>query len=792
MRPLAVASAGDDILTPRQKRHLGWLLLTWAVFIAYGSWVPLDFRAADPVEVWHRLWQWSGATALRAQRLDTAVNVLLTVPLGLGLALLWSGPGGRLGLFRQAAIVGLVLPLSLLVEWGQGFLPGRSESLGDVLAQTAGTVIGLLLHALAGGPIRRRLAALDAAMDLRSRAAQVLHLYLLGLLLFAVMPLDLTLDVGELYRKWRSGRVVFVPFAGLLGVPVDIVYEILSDVLLWVPVGLLWRLDAPRRPVRTIVVRAMALALMLECAQFVVLSRVSDITDVLLSAVGAWLGANLLPYLPRLLDREPQRLRVACRMGLAVWLLAVIWIYTWPFAFAWPAKGWPAFVDAFSRVPFLTYFQRNEFGALNEILRKLLVFLPGGLLLRLVVARPGAKASRAWLLALAVLAFLLEAVQVVLADRVADLTDALLATLGAVLGWRLTGWLQAGAGRLGLHAPAADAPDAAGTQGRIAPAGIDAASRDAVGAVDRRAAQAGPAAWPAQALSVVVLALLLWLLARLPGVPYNVAKLMPAGVTGMLAAAGVAAVAWWIGALPLFYVRASRRVAGALPLLLLVHGLVAFVVLRAAVPLPMLHKLIGSPVLGWPGVLEDLLRYLALHAALMLPLCGVAAVVAVARDPQRLNRLIYWALLAVALAWPLHWVVVDRAATDNLVELMRGGGSFIASTCLALAVMGIGIGAAALASLGCGSRRVAVVLLVVAALGTPAALWAGLEPAVFKYGRVFSALQFILSAGHDAYASGPALIARYLAAYVGVTLALAWLQRPGWRIEWDREGRPGR
>ncbi|HNU10236.1 MAG TPA: VanZ family protein [Rubrivivax sp.] len=792
MSPLAAVRSANDALTPRQKRHLGWLLLAWAIFIAYGSWVPLDFHAADPVEVWRRLWQWSGADALRAQRLDTAVNVLLTVPLGLGLALLWSGPGGRLGLFRQAAIVGLVLPLSLLVEWGQGLLPGRSESLGDVLAQTAGTVIGLLLHALAGSPIRRRLAAIDAAMDLRSRAAQVLHLYLLGLLLFAVMPLDLTLDLGELYRKWRSGRVVLVPFAGLRGTPADIVYELVTDALLWVPVGLLWRLDRARRTLGGIVVRATLLAAGIELAQLLVLSRVSDVTDILLSALGAWLGAKALSPLRALLDGKRARVRSACRIGLAIWLLAVLWIYAWPFAWAWPARGWSAFVDAFARVPFLTYFQRNEFGALNEILRKLLVFLPGGLLLRLVVARPGAKASRAWLLALAVLAFLLEAVQVVLADRVADLTDALLATLGAVLGWRLTGWLQADPGKLGVHAAAADAPDAAGTQGRIAPAGIDGASRDVAGAVDRRATQAGPAAWPAQALTVVVLALLLWLLARLPGVPYNVAKLMPTGATGMLAAAGVAAVAWWIGALPLFYVRASRRVAGALPLLLQAHGLVAFAVLRAAVPLPMLHKVIGAPILGWPGVLEDLLRYLALHAALMLPLCGAAAVVAVARDPQRLNRLIYWALLAVALAWPLHWVVVDLAATDNLVELMRGGGSFIASTCLALAVTGIGIGAAALASLGCGSRRVAVVLLVVAALGTPAALWAGLEPAVFKYGRVFSALQFILSAGRDAYASGPALIARYLAAYVGITLALAWLQRPGWRIECDREGRPGR
>jgi glycopeptide antibiotics resistance protein len=213
-----------------------------------------------------------------------------------------------------------------------------------------------------------------------------------------------------------------------------------TDILLWMPVGALWRLDEPRR-------KLAAIAHARRCSPWasswqLSWSRVTDISDVLTSTAGAWLGAaGVLPSL-RALGGDAMRRRRMAAVGLWLWLLVTLMVYGWPFAWHWPAAGGLAFVDAFTRVPFVTYFQRNEFGALNEILRKLLVFLPGGLLLRLWSTAPGLRPSRSGLLALCVLAFLLEAGQVVLADRVADLTDALLACLGATLGWVLSGWLQ--------------------------------------------------------------------------------------------------------------------------------------------------------------------------------------------------------------------------------------------------------------------------------------------------------------------------------------------------------------
>jgi hypothetical protein len=72
---------------------------------------------------------------------DALVNVILYVPLGLGLALVGVRP-------RQAVLTGCVI--STAVEVIQIALPGRDSSIGDVLANTSGTAIGVLLVMTAG------------------------------------------------------------------------------------------------------------------------------------------------------------------------------------------------------------------------------------------------------------------------------------------------------------------------------------------------------------------------------------------------------------------------------------------------------------------------------------------------------------------------------------------------------------------------------------------------------------------------------------------------------------------
>ncbi|MBX3100321.1 MAG: VanZ family protein [Salinibacterium sp.] len=78
-------------------------------------------------------------------QLESFANVLLFVPFGLLIALL--SPTR----WWWAVIVGLVL-VSICIELGQAtFLPGRVASVGDVIANSTGGVIGVVIAAIIRG-----------------------------------------------------------------------------------------------------------------------------------------------------------------------------------------------------------------------------------------------------------------------------------------------------------------------------------------------------------------------------------------------------------------------------------------------------------------------------------------------------------------------------------------------------------------------------------------------------------------------------------------------------------------
>jgi glycopeptide antibiotics resistance protein len=760
-------------------RRIAGLWLGLLAFFIYGSWVPLELAVQAPGAAWQRFLAlpapWQGGQS----RTDLAANFLLSVPLAFGAAYLVSSVASRNWRWGLNTLLwpALVL-LSVGVEFGQVFFPPRTPSWTDVAMQVLGSTAGLALYAGFGARAHGLVATLSARLPVAQRLERWLFVYLLLLLVWQMMPLDLSLSLVELYRKWRDGRVLLLPFTALPAGTWEALYEIGTDVLLWLPVGALWWLSLKRPGLTGVLGRGVAVVAAVEFAQLFVLSRVTDLTDVFTGSFGVVAGAALARSLRRWRRWPEQRQRALLHGALALWAVgavAVLWV---PFNFELARGSAAAWWDAVSRLPFSTYMQRTEYGALAEILRKLLVFLPGGLLLALA-ARGPAPAAAPRLLAMGALAGLLEAGQVLLPAKVADLTDAALGLLGGWLGWQL--------GRaLATAEPEALRPSAA-TQAS--------APRRARSVRGADPAQVELPGWRSTLLVVAVLALALWLLARLPGVPYNVAKLMPAGPAGALSALGVALALTWMLAAPLLLLPARRRGWRlGFPLLLLGHALLAFAALRLAVPLPMLHKVVGSPVLGLGGlsVLEDAGRYVALHAAVMLPLLGAVWLVRVVTAPRAVADLLWWAACSVLLFVPVHAVVVWGAGTDNLVELMRGGGSVASSLLLgagwgALATAGVALAAALAAGSGPAGepapwRRTPLLLLAALALpAAPALLVAGLEPSVYKYGQFFSAPQFLLSAGRDAYAQGPELVLRAAVALSGGVLLVALMQWPGWR-----------
>lgn len=786
---------------PAQASAIGllrWLLAAYALFVVYGSLVPLNFHPLPLAEAWQHFVDAPFLLLGIGSRADWVANLLLFVPLAFLARAVLPAPAGPLGaLLLPLGLWGGCTLLAAAIEFTQVFFPGRTVSLNDPLAESLGAAIGLGVHRGAGRALLAWLEGWWTAETGRPLVSRLLHGYLVALLVMAMMPLDLTISPVEMYHKAREGRVVLMPFSDTPHEPAQAVYDLVTDVLVWLPVGLLWRWGG--LAVAQVAGRGLLVAAAIELLQLFVYTRVSATTDVLTAGlgcvIGAWLGGWGRPA--GLAGQPAAGAPVAAgpagltgRPGPAgaplarapwgwlcgLWLVVTLGAFWFPFDVrldgAWLAQR---LADAW-RVPFSSYYQGTEYHALNELLRKLLFFAPGGLLwARHVADRPAWQRAAAlrmapWLAC--ALALLVEGGQILLPDKVADLTDAAIEASGACLGLILGRRLWHGADRR---------PAAPGTvpadQARAASARGAGESRVRISAWDLA--------------SVVSLAGALWAAARAPGVPYNVQELVPGSLAGAASALVLAATAWWLFCLPLWQLDRWRdrpeqavRLAWWLPL----QGLPVGLLMLAAIPGESLDDIVGSPVLGHYPALEQLGRYMALHAGLALAATGAVWCVAIlcGRGGSRpLTLLTVWLLVLLLWCVPVHLVVVTWAATDNLVELMRNGGSPAASALLfgGLCLLMAAVSALAV-TVAAGVRRRWPAVLGLAALGGPAGmalLWLGSEPLLMKYGKVFSAAQFLLSANREHYASGPQLMSRAVLAGAGLAVLVVCLQWHRWR-----------
>lgn len=741
------------------------------LLVVYGSLVPLDFVSRDwagVVTVLQAL-QWPEVDAL--SRTDMAVNLMLMVPVAfLWRALLSADRSWLVAALRAVGIWLGCLALSLGIELAQFYFPSRTPSLGDVAAQSLGAAVGLVVHRLVGRTVLQWLQGWWAQESGRAFALRLLHGWLALLLLFSLMPLDLSISPAELYQKFKQGRVTLLPFTDLPREPDLLAYELLTDIALWLPVGVLWALLG--RTVPQVLRRGLLLSMLVELAQVPVISRVSSSTDVLSGALGCAIGAMLLTGASARRRAAPPHARgtawlPAC-MAWALMMLAAFW---YPFDIDASPHGIQGRWLAAQQIPFAGYFAGGEFHSMNEMVRKPLMFLPLGMLWAGHVAHRGVwyrrSLVRLGLVICGLMAVLIEGGQLLLVSKVADFTDLSLECLGGwaglLLGLRLWGlW---------------SAPQ------KVAPAVAVPAAAWAPAAGSSRSAGRW---WMQELLVVLLVAGVAWCLAQHPAVPYNLRELFQRTPSGVASALTVVAVAWWLLALPLHQYRLWRALpwrANWLVLWLPLLGLPAGLLLLQFAPLESLGDIVGSPVWGGPAWLEMLLRYQALHAALALAATGAAWLVARLALVRAAYLLPRWLMALLLWAMPLHALVVTWAATDNLVELMHDGGGPLASLLLFSGLLCLLAMASALAAVAAGMpNRNRLLVLAAAAwpLGT-AALWYGSERVLLKYDKVFSAAQFILSSDRNHYAALPDLLQRFALACLALVLLSTLLQSAGWR-----------
>lgn len=440
---------------PPTRVHLLLAAVGWTVFVVYGSLVPLRYHPTSFADAWERfshlppLWFGMGARA------DWVANILLFIPLtALFLGAVTLGRGTVSRVLTGAVLVPLAAAAATALEFVQIWFPGRTVSRNDIVAEITGGILGVLLWLGIGEQVVAWLRTYTSDRRSSSQLTWLLQAYLLGFIVYAVMPLDLTISVTELYHKYQRGQVQLLPFGYAYESLFEAIYQSVADVALMAPAGAYWALRRPDSSAQSRVVGGMLAGLVfaggVEFVQLLVMSRYTDVTDVLLGTVGAALGAWLVTRAGSLTD--PPRTQVTASAPSAAWPQVLLWLtiiaayslvliagFWYPFELRSDGQPVSAKVSELLNIPFYALYRGTEFNAIRQVLLRVLLFAPIGVVWALIAnLSPSAALRRVVLVSsqgyAAALSLGIELGQMFMPGKVADLTEVFLSLAGSIAG----------------------------------------------------------------------------------------------------------------------------------------------------------------------------------------------------------------------------------------------------------------------------------------------------------------------------------------------------------------------
>ena len=399
------------------------LWLGWAVFVIYGSLVPLNFHPLPWPDALRMLLQAPMLDLGVAQRADWVANGVLYFPVGFLGAGVLMGAHPRAGrkLLAITGALALGTALALAVELAQTAFPGRTVSRNDLLAEALGSALGAAAAWAGTRPLRALLAALQAG------GTGVWRLlgpaYLLGYLALALFPFDLLLNGPELASKLQGPSVAWwMVDLERDASPWRQVAKLSAEVLAVLPIGLYWaalragrHAGTYRRPaapgtgnasgstggLAAAFTAGLALGLAIEGAQLLLASGVCQGVSVLTRALGWAAGAALMGWqdLPHAETVRAMLRRASLPLGaLHAALLALS--AGWPQAPWLPLdRAWQRLLGDVNFVPLYYHYFSSESHALVSLMLVAASYAPLGLLGWAWHLQPGVTAWCAALLA---------------------------------------------------------------------------------------------------------------------------------------------------------------------------------------------------------------------------------------------------------------------------------------------------------------------------------------------------------------------------------------------------------
>jgi VanZ family protein len=369
-------------------------------------------------------------------RADWIANLVLYLPFGFftcGALKRHSRPGAVI----VTALLGTAL--AVIVEFAQIWASPRTVSLNDIVAEIAGTGLGIVGWVVWGKPFFRALQTALAGGPGAARAA--LGLYLVAYIFLVLQPFDFVLSREELNARLADpNAMVWIPqhYFSVRG----LVYAIIKT-LMMVPLGaatkLVWH-----RGVGLAILAALILSAALEIAHLFEHSAQMDAISIMIAILGAVLGHQLAnPFRKAELPWKPW-LKFAAWVASPIYLVILAAVWGWRDSHASRSQIEDA-MASLHWLPFYYQYFTPEEHALTSMLGVGASFAPVGVLLwamRLNSGRPAGDNRALWLSAFVAtaLAACMQAGALFTAGLRPDPTNLLIAACAAMLGQRTCEW----------------------------------------------------------------------------------------------------------------------------------------------------------------------------------------------------------------------------------------------------------------------------------------------------------------------------------------------------------------
>jgi VanZ family protein len=264
-------------------------------FAVWGSLFPFEFHAVPAAEALRLFWApWLRGAATWSIS-DLVSNVLLFIPIGVFATASLDGRtiSSRRTLIAPVVVVAGALALSTAVEFSQAFIPDRTPSAVDVLAETLGAAIGAAAWRLRGAKFDDRIGNAIAAVAGASVPCRVLLTYCAVFAIAWLLPLDFTLRPGEIADKYEHKRLLlpFVPSPDAAS-RLELGAAFAAGLPLGVAAVVCGAAPGRRRELASALRLAIPALVALEVLQATVFSRTTDTTSLLAVIAATVAGAS--------------------------------------------------------------------------------------------------------------------------------------------------------------------------------------------------------------------------------------------------------------------------------------------------------------------------------------------------------------------------------------------------------------------------------------------------------------------------------------------------------------------